>query len=483
MMQDELFDKHVRERFETYRPEVPADMWERIAGKTRRPVPFLFWRNPYIMLALVIILGGISYLFLRQPSTGTQEQTPTLAGKLNIHNISSHRNDPQHIPIVGANKPVTTDHENQAIGGNIDTPLATSKETSEAVSHNNTDHSPSTIQSQYKKIAGSRSFDKLPVNKRNDFQGNIKNGLIMEAATDKSRETKADISTVNNPIASSDYTIKDLETALRYTYRPFANTSATPKVPKLAFKNMPSLPIPCPGIEANAAGNKKYVEIYAGPDKIFSAFSDTTGSAYLQARKGSVSEMLSFSAGVRITRVFQNGMSLRTGINYSQINEKFTYVNGHYVQVNYIINSNGDTTGTYSQSGTRYTSSTNIYRTVDIPLTAGYEWGNGRLHGNLNAGVMFNLRTWQQGHVLDTTYAVVDLSAGKSPYQLKKQLGVSFLGALSVYYKLTDRLHLLAEPYYRYSLSPSTKPDMTFKQRYHTLGVRLGIRFDLQATK
>ena len=46
-------------------------------------------------------------------------------------------------------------------------------------------------------------------------------------------------------------------------------------------------------------------------------------------------------------------MSVRGGVNYSQINEKFTFSQGNLVQVTYIIDANGDTTGSYITN--RYT--------------------------------------------------------------------------------------------------------------------------------
>ena len=173
-------------------------------------------------------------------------------------------------------------------------------------------------------------------------------------------------------------------------------------------------------------------------------------------------------------------MSFRTGINYSQINEKFKFAEANIIQKIYIINSNGDTTGSYTATGTRYKTTYNKFRTLDIPLTIGYELGNGRLHANFNAGVIVNLYSWQQGDVLDTSYKPVNITTGKtaSPYQFKSNIGIGFLGAVSVYYKLTDKWHIFAEPYFRYNLSPVSKSELTFKQKYHTAGIRLGVRLD-----
>lgn len=89
-------------------------------------------------------------------------------------------------------------------------------------------------------------------------------------------------------------------------------------------------------------------------------------------------------------------MSVRGGVNFSQINEKFTFNQGNIVQVTYIINANGDTVGSYTTTGSRYKTTINRYRSIDIPIMIGYELGNGKLHANINAGPVINIYSWQK---------------------------------------------------------------------------------------
>src|SRR5205823_7334112 len=125
--------------------------------------------------------------------------------------------------------------------------------------------------------------------------------------------------------------------------------------------------------------------------------------------------------------VFKNAMSFKTGINYSQINEKFSFIQTNLVQVTYIIDPvRGDTTGSYTVRGSRYKTTYNHYRTLDIPLLMGYELGNGRLHANINAGAIINVYSWQKGDILDTSFQPVSITTGKgvSSYQYKNNLGL-----------------------------------------------------------
>ena len=112
----------------------------------------------------------------------------------------------------------------------------------------------------------------------------------------------------------------------------------------------------------------------------------------------------------------------------------------------------------------------------------GYELGNGKIHANINAGVIINVYSWYKGDVLDTSYQPVTITTGKgsSNYQYKTNIGVGFLGSASVYYKMTDKMHLMLEPYFRYNLSPMSKDNLNLQQKNNTVGLRLGLRFDLQ---
>lgn len=239
-----------------------------------------------------------------------------------------------------------------------------------------------------------------------------------------------------------------------------------------------ALSIPCPG---SGPANRQYFEIYGGPDFVFRSFEDTANSTYMQKRKESTSITSAFSFGVRFTKVFRNAVSFRTGINYSQVNEKFKFEQGNIIQLVYMTDANGDTTGSYGTTSSRYKTTHNRYRTIDIPILMGYEIGNGRLHANMNAGIVVNAYSWQKGDVLDSTYQPVSITTGKSansPYQFKTNAGIGFIGGVSVYYQIGKKLHILAEPYFRYNFSAANKSDITLKQKYTTSGLRIGLRMD-----
>ena len=110
---------------------------------------------------------------------------------------------------------------------------------------------------------------------------------------------------------------------------------------------------------------------------------------------------------------------------------------------------------------------------------------NGAIAANyalgINAGATINISSSQKGFMLDYSGNPVDISSGKSSsvYQYKTKAGVSFIAATSIYYKLNEKLHVMAEPYVKLSLSPMTKPELSLREKFHTAGLRLGVRMDL----
>lgn len=431
-MINNLFDAHVKEQMAHARPDVPPHIWDNILAKKERKKP-VFWFNYYIkgvLLGLVLLIGAGTVFYFNNPYKLHSNKKVAFQKKINPETFLKNN-------IINEDIAQTTVHSNFNNNFNQDKIIAVDQ-----INLSEKNYTKSSPQ-KFNDILNHEPFDIKSNNKQSFdiYSTGLYNRQMFNASLLKSN--------IFNPDLQKKY------------------------LPKSPF-------IPCPEVEKNAAGSKRYMEIYGGLDYVFKSLSDTANSVYLQQRKASTKYLFAYSAGVRYTRVFGSGMSFRTGINYSQLNEQFTSEKGRIVQNVYIINSNGDTTGTYAQTGTLYKTSTNKYRSIDIPVSIGYELGNGRLHSNVSMGAMINIRSSQTGFVLDKSGNAVDITSGKtsSIYQYKTKAGVSFIGAASVYYKLNDRLHLMAEPFIKLSLSPGTKAEISLKEKFHTAGIRLGLRMD-----
>jgi hypothetical protein len=462
------FDDNIKEQFQNYSPDVHPRIWENIVKEREKRKPVGFWlnffngRNVLLLTAVLIVAGSGAYILLKGPG----------AGKENIITANAKSTSAKQT----SNSPAGEKNNNtngKLVTGSAGEPVAEPLNNDAAVIAGNTNNN---YKVQHSATTSSvRVYTPFATTGENQPGGTPAKKNKNNAGENNEYDI-ADTYSSAAGITAEDYYLK------RLLFDGLQIVKAEKKTPALNSRTVPNVNLPgCPTFERDAAGNKTYIEVYGGPDIAFRNLSDTGNSAYLQKRKESTKFSSAFSAGIRYTKVFNNGMSVRTGINYSQINEKFTFVQGNLVQVTYIIDANGDTTGSYVTTGTRYKTTINKFRTIDVPVLIGYEVGNGRIHANINAGIIINAYSWQKGDVLDTAFRPVSITTGKtnSPYQFKTNIGVGFMVGSSFYYKINDKIHVLAEPYFRYNLSPMSKEKLTFTQKYNTAGIRVGLRVDL----
>lgn len=451
MSEERDFDYFVKSELTDFSPAVAPRIWENIVAERSKRKPVGFWANflttkNVLLVAGLLIAGSASVLLMnRGNTTNTNSQSKNEVISINVASQAAE-----------ANKTVDGSLQNQ-----IQTDVV-SKDPS--INFNAT---------------ADLDYNVLQQKANNIFSNNN----ISQTSDD-------DLITTSSVVTTSDDQAKLTSSTQEYTPERLKmlgmmNTIMPASQNTLQSRLFPNVALPgCPTVEEAAAGNKRYIEVYVGPDFTLRNFKDTSQSLYLQKRKASTKVSSAYSAGIRYTRVFNNGMSIKAGLNYSQINEKFSFVQSNLIQTTYTIDPvTGDTTGSYTITGTRTKTTYNKYRTLDIPLLVGYELGNGRLHININAGAMINVYSWQRGEVLDTTFQPVTITTGKSassPYQFKNNVGVGLTGGVGFYYKLTDQLHLLAEPYFRYNLQPMSKSGLALQQKYNTIGLHLGVRLDLE---
>jgi hypothetical protein len=515
-MSDHLpLDKHIKEQLGEYSPDVPPYIWDQLVARREQQRPKGFWlsfggNKKWLLMAVLLLgLGGAAYWLLNRPSSAIPSNINTEGANTNGTLPANNQPIASNQPNSGSN--IITDNTNnntiQPNAAQSVKPDNFGNGNNNTSTDNNTDNQPNVANN--KPSAPTSGVDIAPSAPSRNVNTN---------RNDKPGSPTVKRTRTNAKPAAADWTDADVATATDTKGQPLQAGQATDAfagslkqitgaaTPFMADKQVAnelqkrllySLVLPdCPTIEDNAAGNKKYLELYAGPDfalRSFGSFNNDTNSiAYLQKRKESLTFSSAFSAGLRYTKVFNNGMSLRSGINYSQINEKFLYVNERDIRYILVITPRQITSGgntitvydtlRYTETGKRIKTTYNRYRSIDIPLQLGYEFGNGRWHTNISAGAIVNLYSWQKGDMLDSAYQPVSITTGKgsSAYGFKTNIGVGFLGSVSVYYKLTPRMHLLAEPYFRYNLQPMTRDNQNVTQKYSTLGLRLGVRWDFK---
>lgn len=481
-MSDKKLDDLFKQAFSGYSPDVPAHIWDNIAAGRKKKRPVAFWLNKKAALLLLaagfLLAGGIAWFVFTEKDTNQP-----VANEKNEGGQQSGSTPPA----------AATQDTSQGAATGKDAITEKGRSNSSTSQNEVGTGSKSDVAATGNNLPG---LNTGPVNtsapsvnsKKNS--GETGDGIANNNKQPRTKNSSAHKTTVNIESGTGEMDEEanqpgdaPMELTLPYVNdtRNLIQLPAENNLPRQTIKPFtPAVKISedCPG----APAKKYYIEAYISPDYAIKKYNDTGQSTLVARRKESLRFHSAFSAGMRYTRVFTNGMSVRTGINFSQINEKLSYAQDNVVQIMYVINNQGDTTDSYYVRGTRYKNSYNHFRTVDVPLLVGYEMGNDRLRANINAGAVVNIYSWQQGETLDNNGNRVTITTGKpeNPYQYKTNVGIGFTAGASLYYKLNNRLYAMAEPYFRYNFSPMNKEVLSIQERFTTIGLRLGIRVDIK---
>jgi len=93
----------------------------------------------------------------------------------------------------------------------------------------------------------------------------------------------------------------------------------------------------CPSFVTDRTG--VYLDFYVSHELPISSLSAKSQDLdpYQALRSGTEDPAYSFSAGARLTLMLPNGLGLKTGINYSQVQEKFNYIDPESTEVKEVI--------------------------------------------------------------------------------------------------------------------------------------------------
>ncbi len=205
--------------------------------------------------------------------------------------------------------------------------------------------------------------------------------------------------------------------------------------------------------------------------------------SYADARDDTESPYLSFSAMVRFSATSHFGLALRGGLSYSQINERFAYVNEteERITITNQYGPNGEIVGTdtLTETGARIKETTNHYQLVDVPLLVGYELALDKLALEVNGGVFVNMLFRQYGDFLSPADQQPVNFSSDNPNAFPAfhdRVGFAWYGSLGLTYELTPELRLLVEPHLRINPKSFTRDAYPLTQRYTTGGIFIGLR-------
>ncbi len=481
-MKNKLFDDFFKQQMLHIDGEVSDDVWNKIAAKKENKKRFGFWffnsiNRTFMLVGIVALSIVLGYtIFSKNIFNNNSSSKDKLSNnEIVVNNIQS-QNKTQNIESTDS-KNINTETKNiGAAENNYSEFNSNNQNNNNNNSFSNSSHLNPNLTSKKPKVSTQLSESKISNDDENDLTKNnipnSKNNKFKKNAQKKANIQNAEIDEV---LDDADVQLKnkfDFEVALLKKSNLFSL--------KLNAKPFPKLTIPCP--DFNNKENSSFLDIYSSVDFINRQFSDSANSIYLKNRNEVTSSQLSFSAGLRYVKEFGSRFNFSAGLNYSQINEQFKFSKGNIIQIIYVTNASGDTVDIYQTESTRYKTTYNKYRTFDLPITLGYGWQKSKWDFIVNAGVVMNIISFYKGDILNSDLQPIAMNAStlSKAYQLKTNIGLGFIGSMSIVRQLNNKLSVFTEPYFRYNFSLMNKETTHFKQRFTNTGLRLGLRMNLK---
>ncbi|SDW12898.1 Outer membrane protein beta-barrel domain-containing protein [Hydrobacter penzbergensis] len=475
-MSDNQFDQFIRAKLKDHSAPVPPGLWEKIKPDEKDDrkgfvLPRINTLGRY-MIALALLgafaVGGYLYL---QPAT----QQPSTSTSIS----ATATRDQQH-----AQEQTVAGSESASSNNNV-------AENSNAIVQNNTLHNNNTPNESNNNNELSLSAQITPGNTAyknaqaaginyNSHPASQEQASPIQSASDDARRfnllAAAPLLSDRNSLLYDMKDLKNLElmNAVAHTRR----------VPNMLV---------CPSARGGRYVNPDwYVEMYASPDLAFKSEQNVSATPqYMQRKDSSESSQLGFSVGVRLVKPFSDNLVLKAGLQYGQINQQFTYRSENEIKTTTVITQRqiirgpGDTvlvndTSVLRQIGYRNNTVTNHFRTIDVPVTIGYQFGRDEddFRVGVNAGVIFNLSSWYQGVVLDKSLATVPIDKASTAVY-KSNIGMGLYTSISFMKRLGENSQLFFEPYFRYNLSNITADQAAYTQKFHVGGLSIGLRYNL----
>lgn len=486
---DAQFDQFVAGKLKDQEAPVPAGLWEKVRPEEDDDdrIGFLWFRYPAAAILILGILtagawGGYLYFTSHKKTVTETEISKTIPAGAQPANTTPP--NPQPNSAVPVTPTPSTSNNTAATEDNT-------KEVPPVINSNASDKNITAAQGRDISVSGIRRKKGIDLLRPADPSGK---DLTLTANTYDPFRNKVN---ATNKDMVVDYG-ENIETYQQNLLPAFTVATATgynmsqrlldKQLSILNHTNQFRNIIICPA--DNRRNTDWYLEAYASPDLPFKSVGNVSATPlYMLKKDSSESMQVSYSAGLRLVKPITDNILVKAGLQYSQVNEKYVYRTENEVKtttvvtVRTIIRAPGDTvivqdTSILQTIGFRNNTVRNRYRSIDIPLTVGYQFGNEDLKFGINAGVIVNLTSWYQGVMLDSSLAIVNLNkSGNGVY--KSNIGLGLYGGFSVVKKMSEDMHVFFEPYFRYQLSGMTTPQAGFKQRFSVGGLSVGLRLNL----
>ena len=407
-MLEKDFDQLIRDQFEDHSSPVPADMWQRIEGKDDKDRKALFFWKWYFLGPAFLVLSVVG-------------------GQLFFHHASSTHPAIPAAPAKIAAPTIPTQPAAPAVSAKTAAPAKTATATGSAIPvtaipASNGGARPRAQSSQNANFPATLANPAAPAKTAPPVGSNSPASAI--PATVAAPPTASGPTPAASALAST-------QSASR---QPSDRPSPPPMPPATAGTHRPQS-LSCPDPSKKFTKSKGwYLEALGSPDYPI-VHSSLDGSSIREL------PLLSYTIGIRVTKIFESGFLMTAGLQYSWINLRNKY----------------DSLPLPHQ-----------FRNLDIPLLIGYEKGNDLFKVGIRGGVIFNIHSWP---------------GSSDPYiseYLKSNTGISSYIGLELIRQVNDRISIFAEPYYRHQFSNMFKTP--FVEKIDVAGIFLGLRLTLKSS-
>jgi hypothetical protein len=365
------FDEFIQQKLYNHSAAVPTNFWNRIKPGEEKRRRIFFWLPKKYMAAasiLLLVLAGTSaaYLFMNGNLFTNEEAEAVLLESPANKQVNNEIPSSNQLDSIQEKTESYLVIENNATKTNTDAKInrPTDNKISWKLNKKN-------ITQSFKQSASVFPFDQSINRKNQELTEGSLNKII-----------------VSEPIKYTDeFEMYELsQKASNAFIRQKRNLSALFSKEMNAYKHASSLKnvVICP-TDSKMRNTDWDLEVFVSPDMPFKTVTNNTASPQLLSRKDS-SESLrpGFSAGFRIVKPLNDNFAIKTGLQYSQINERFTYRTENetrtttIVTVRSIIRAPGDTllvrdTSILTQIGYKTNTVKNKFKSLDIPILASYQ--------------------------------------------------------------------------------------------------------------
>lgn len=200
----------------------------------------------------------------------------------------------------------------------------------------------------------------------------------------------------------------------------------------------------------------------------------------LNARNNTVEELEAARINMLVNYHLGSKISISSGLQYSRINELFTWTgsqlrqaNGQYITE--ILETPEETFITYEEGefDQRVVRNMKIYNKtnlVSVPVILNLHHAVGDFSFSIGGGVEANVFQWRDGFVLDPQNNPMSLQD-----QEQSKFGLNYVAKLGVEYALNEKLKLAVN----FDYVQLKQTELNLKSRYNITNLGLGLRYDL----